>query len=67
MAKHGKHVVLIRDMSDTMYHPARWPNVSHFDGTARIIDHIEKSVCPTVSSEQLVGGQPFRFKDDLAK
>lgn len=67
MAKNGKHVVLMRDMTDTMYNPAQWPNVSHFEGTARIVDHIEKFVCPTVSSEQVVGGEPFRFKDDVAK
>jgi hypothetical protein len=29
MAKNGKHVVLMRDMTDTMYNPARWPFVSH--------------------------------------
>ena len=62
LAKNGKHVVLVRDMTDTMYNPARWPNVSHFEGTQRIIEHIEKYVCPTVSSEQILGGQPFRFK-----
>jgi nicotinamidase-related amidase len=64
LARHGKHVVLVRDMTDTMYNPARWPYVSHFEGTARIIEHIEKYVCPTISSEQILGGQPFRFKDD---
>ncbi|MFP6769835.1 MAG: nicotinamidase, partial [Planctomycetaceae bacterium] len=29
MAKNGKHVVLVRDMTDTMYNPHRWPFVSH--------------------------------------
>jgi nicotinamidase-related amidase len=67
LARHGKHVVLVRDMTDTMYNPARWPYVSHFEGTARIIEHIEKYVCPTISSEQVLGGQPFRFKEDLVK
>ncbi|MEO8494236.1 MAG: nicotinamidase, partial [Planctomycetota bacterium] len=32
MARNGKHVVLMRDMTDTMYNPARWPYVSHFTG-----------------------------------
>ena len=67
LARHGKHVVLVRDLTDTMYNPARWPYVSHFEGTARIIEHIEKYVCPTISSEQVLGGQPFRFKDDVVK
>jgi nicotinamidase-related amidase len=67
LASHGKHVTLVRDMTDTMYNPARWPYVSHFQGTARIIEHIEKYVCPTISSEQILGGEPFRFKDDVAR
>ena len=33
MARNGKNVVLMRDMTDTMYNPARWPYVSHFEGT----------------------------------
>lgn len=64
MAKNGKDVALIRDMTDTMYNPARWPFVSHFTGTDLIVEHIEKFVCPTVSSEQLLGGQAFRFAGD---
>ncbi|MFO1094966.1 MAG: isochorismatase family protein [Planctomycetaceae bacterium] len=64
MAKNGKRVVLLRDMTDTMYNPASWPYVSHFTGTDRIIEHIEKYVCPTITSDQLIGGKPFRFKND---
>jgi nicotinamidase-related amidase len=62
MAKNGKNVVLVRDMTDTMYNPAREPYVSHFRGTELIVEHIEKFVCPTITSDQIVGGQPFRFK-----
>ena len=65
LAKNGKNVVLMRDLTDTMYNPARWPYVSHFRGTDLIIEHIEKYVCPTVTSDQVVGGQPFRFKGDV--
>jgi len=61
MAKNGKNVALIRDLTDTMYNPARWPNVSHFQGTDLIVEHIEKFVCPTITSDQIVGGVPFRF------
>jgi nicotinamidase-related amidase len=64
MARNGKHVVLMRDMTDTMYNPERWPYVSHFAGTDLIIEHIEKFVCPTITSDQLIGGKPFHFKND---
>ena len=30
MARNGKRVVLMRDMTDAMYNPQRWPYVSHF-------------------------------------
>ncbi|MEZ6070317.1 MAG: hypothetical protein R3C10_08560 [Pirellulales bacterium] len=64
MARAGKNVVLMRDMTDTMYNPQRWPYVSHFAGTDLIVDHIERHVCPTISSDQLIGGEPFRFAGD---
>jgi nicotinamidase-related amidase/type 1 glutamine amidotransferase len=64
MAQNGKHVVLLRDMTDTMYNPARWPYVSHFTGTDLIVEHVEKFVCPTMTSDQVLGGTPFRFKND---
>ena len=67
MADNGKNVVLVRDMTDTMYNPARWPYVSHFQGTDLIVEHIEKFVCPTVTSDQLLGGKPFKFKNDKRK
>lgn len=64
LVKNGKNAVLMRDLTDTMYNPQSRPYVSHFTGTERIIDHIEQRVCPTVTSNQIVGGQAFRFKDD---
>ena len=64
MARNGKNVVLMRDMTDTMYNPKQWPYVSHFEGTRRIIAHVERFVCPTITSDQLIGGKPFRFKGD---
>lgn len=64
MAKNGKNVVLMRDLTDTMYNPKRKPYVSHFTGTDLIVEHIEKWVCPTVTSDQVLGGTPFRFKYD---
>ena len=64
MARNGKHVVLMRDMTDTMYNPERWPFVSHFTATDYIVEHIEKFVCPTITSDQLIGGVPFRYRND---
>jgi nicotinamidase-related amidase len=64
LAKNGKNVLLMRDMTDTMYNPARSPKVSHFRGTELIVEHIEKFVCPTITSDQLIGGKPFYFKGD---
>ena len=64
LARAGKNVVLMRDMTDTMYNPARWPYVDHFTGTDRVIAHVERHVCPTITSDQVIGGQPFRFKSD---
>jgi sugar lactone lactonase YvrE/nicotinamidase-related amidase/type 1 glutamine amidotransferase len=64
MARNGKRVVLMRDMTDTMYNPKRWPYVSHFTGTDLIVSHIERHVCPTISSDQFIGGDEFRFRND---
>ena len=64
MAKNGKNVVLMRDMTDTMYNPAKWPYVNHFTGTELIVQHIEKFVCPTITSVDFLGGRPFRFAHD---
>ena len=64
MAKNGKNAVLVRDLTDTMYNSKAWPYVSHYEGTDLIIEHIEKFVCPTVSSESLLSIPPFRFSAD---
>jgi len=64
MAKNGKNVVLMRDLTDTMYSPERPPHVSHFEGTRLIIEYVEQCVCPTITSDQIVGGKEFRFKGD---
>ncbi len=65
MAKNGKRVVLLRDLTDTMYNPAMAPHVSHFTGTDLIVAYIEKYVCPTITSDQILGDHaPFRFAQD---
>ena len=64
MVKLGKNVVLMRDMTDTMYNPERPPGVSHFEGTDLMIAHVEKYWCPSVTSTDITGKPAFRFKDD---
>lgn len=64
MVKNEKNVVLMRDMTDTMYNPGAWPYVSHFTGTDLIVSHVERHVCPTITSDQFLGGESFRFKED---
>lgn len=67
MVKNGKNVALVRDLTDTMYNPKMKPFVSHFTGTDLIVEHIEKWICPTVTSNQFLGGVPFRFRNDRRK
>jgi nicotinamidase-related amidase len=64
MVRLGKQVILIRDLTDTMYNPQMKPFVSHFAGTDLVVEHVEKHWCPTITSVDLVGGRPFRFADD---
>lgn len=64
MVNQGQNVVLIRDMTDTMYNPAKSPFVHHCTGTDLVIEHIEKHWCPTVTSVDLIGGREFRFAED---
>ena len=61
----GKNVMLIRDMTDTMYCSKMKPMVNHFAGTDLVVEHIEKNWCPSILSTDLVGGNPFRFQEDL--
>lgn len=65
MVRNGKNVVLMRDMTDCMYNPKRWPHVDHFTGNDLVITHVERFVCPTITSDQLLGGEPFRSKYDI--
>ena len=64
MVRNGKNVTLMRDMTDCMYNPKRWPQVDHFTGNDLVITHVERFVCPTITSDQVLGGEPFRSKFD---
>ncbi len=67
MRYQGQNVVLMRDMTDTMYNPAMEPFVSHFTGTDLVVEHIERHWCPTITSQEFIGGKEFRFKNDKRK
>jgi len=54
MAERGVNVALVRDLTDTMYNPARSPYVSHEEGTRLVIEYIEKFWCQTITSADLV-------------
>lgn len=61
LVKMGKQVVLVRDLTDTMYNHEMAPRVDHFAGTDLVVEHVEKYWCPTIVSSDLTGGKPFRF------
>jgi nicotinamidase-related amidase/type 1 glutamine amidotransferase len=67
MKSAGKHVYLMRDMTDTMYNSRQKPFVSHFRGTDLVVEHIEKFWCPSITSVAFLGGEPFRFSKDQRK
>jgi nicotinamidase-related amidase len=64
MVYQGRNVVLVRDLTDSMYNSRSRPQVDHFTGNDLVRWHIEKYWCPTISSDQIVSGRPFRFAAD---
>ena len=66
MVSLGKNVLLMRDLTDSMYCSRQRPFVNHFRGTDLVVGHIEKYWCPSTTSSSLTGRPPFRFKDDAS-
>ncbi|MFN9720001.1 MAG: isochorismatase family protein, partial [Planctomycetota bacterium] len=64
MVLQGQNVVLMRDMTDTMYNPTKAPFVSHFTGNDLVAEHIEQFWCPTIISSDFTGSATFRFAAD---
>ena len=60
----GKNILLLRDLTDSLYNPEMPPKVSHYRGTDLVVEHIEKYWCPTVTSADLLDKAPFRFEGD---
>ena len=67
MVSQGQNVLLLRDMTDSMYNHRKSPYVSHFRGTELVVEHIETFWCPSITSSDLTGAAPFRFRDDVKK
>ena len=57
----GKKPLLCRDLTDSHHRD----DGGHFRGTDLTIEHIERYWCPTVTSDQIVGGEAFRFAEDM--
>jgi nicotinamidase-related amidase/type 1 glutamine amidotransferase len=64
MVRQGIDVALVRDLTDTMYNPARAPFVNHHTGTDLVVEHIERHWCPTLVSGDFLDGKEYRFPDD---
>lgn len=63
MIYQGQNVMLMRDMTDTMYNSRSKPYVSHVQGTDLVIEHIEKYWCPTITSTALTGKPAIAFAE----
>ena len=60
----GKDVLLMRDMTDSMYDSDSAPFVDHFTGTDLVVEHVERYWCPSFTSADLTGLPAFRFAED---
>jgi len=56
-----KRPVLCRDLTDSFH---RYDGMDHYQGTDLVIRHIERYWCPTITSDQIAGGEAFRFEGD---
>jgi hypothetical protein len=46
----GLSVILVRDLTDSLYNPSMPPGVSHDRGTELVVEHIERYWCPSIRS-----------------
>lgn len=54
MVRWGVDIMLCRDLTDSMYNPAKPPYVSHDEGTGLVVEYIEKFWCPSIVSNDLL-------------
>ncbi|HUY34794.1 MAG TPA: ThuA domain-containing protein [Pirellulales bacterium] len=65
MCAQGQTVVLMRDMTDCVHDSGSPPQgLNHFRATEQVVEHIEKYWCPTVTSQDFLGGAAFAFRED---
>ena len=62
--KLGMSVALMRDMTDTMYDPNRPGAKTHFEGTDKVVEHVERYWCPSFVSTDITCKPAFKFKAD---
>lgn len=58
MLQLGFNAILVRDLTDAMYNPEMPPHISHDEGVELVIQYIEKYLCPTILSKELISIQP---------
>lgn len=58
----GMNVAFVRDLTDAMYNSRMPPFVDHFAGAELVLEHIERYWCPTLTSDQILGGAAFHFR-----
>jgi alpha-L-fucosidase len=63
MKRMGFNTVLMRDMTDLMYNPEKYPYTTHFGGLNLMVEYIEKYICPTITSRTFTGKSPFVFNE----
>lgn len=51
----GFQVVLVRDLTDSLYNPSRPPRVGHDEATKLMVGHIERYWCPSADSRDIMG------------
>jgi hypothetical protein len=54
MTNWGMRCILVRDLTDSMYNPQARPFVTHAQGTALVVEHIERYWCPSTLSADLI-------------
>ena len=54
MSRWNMRMALLRDLTDTMYSPARPPYVSHDEGTRLVVEYAEKFWCPSLLSGDIL-------------
>lgn len=57
LTRWGVECVLLRDLTDAMYSPARPPYVSHDEGTQLVVRFIEKFWCRTALGSQILSAR----------